>query len=134
MFRNDRQYHRCPISADHPHAVLLVDRRKVSCRLVEVSLGGFAIVASCRIENIQNPIGRLDVQGLAYVVRISRQETRGDGVMVALEKVEELPPSTVSVAGRCATGFAWIAAISIVIAAVYYLAGEHANTALSTIR
>lgn len=134
MFRNDRQYHRCPISADHPHAVLLVDRRKVSCRLIEVSLGGFAVVASRQIENLQNPIGRLDVQGLSYVVQVTRQETRGDGVMVALEKIEEILPNTVSVAGRCATGLAWIAAISIVVAAVYYLAGEHANTALSTIR
>lgn len=133
MFRNDRQYHRCPISADHPHAVLLVDRRKLDCRLIEVSLGGFAIVASERIDNIQDPIGRLDAQGLSYIVRISRQEDRGDGVMVALEKVEELLPSTVSMSGRCATGFAWIAAISIVLAAVYYLAGEQMNTALSTV-
>lgn len=111
-----------------------MDRRKVNCRLIEVSLGGFAIVAADRIENIRNPVGRLNVQGLAYVVRVTRQEARGDGVMVALEKVEEILPSTVSVGGRCATGFAWIAAISIVVAAVYYLAGEHANTAISTIR
>lgn len=131
MFRNDRQYHRCPISDDQPPAVLQIDRRKVNCRLTEVSLGGFAVLAPSQLEDIRDPVGQLDVQGLAYIVRVTRQETRRDGVMVALEKVEEILPSTVSVAGRFATGFAWIAAISIVMAAVYYLAGDQATMALS---
>jgi len=133
MFRNDRQYHRCPILDDQSSAVLLIDRKKVNCRLSEVSLGGFAIVAQSSLMDIQDPVGRLNAQGLAYIVRITRQEVRGDEVMVALEKVEEIPPNAVSFAGRCATGFAWIAAISIVVAAVYYLAGEHGITALSAL-
>ena len=134
MSPNQRQFHRCPLAAEQP-AVLVVDRRKIDARVIEMSLGGFGVMVPRSLPVIKDPLARLKVRGLDYVVRITRQEDRDGGVLLAVEQIEEIVPSSTvtgsSVVGRWMTFAAWTVAVGLVVAAFYSLSVTHAADSLS---
>lgn len=125
MFPNQRQFFRCPLPGGQSLSVLVIGWRRFPCRLIEMSLGGFAVVVPRVLPPMPQSLARLKVQGLDYVVRVTRQEPRNDGFLVALEQVEELVPNCATIpatpAGRWLTATAWMAAVGIVVAALYFL-------------
>jgi hypothetical protein len=109
-------------------AVLVVSGRKIACQMVELSLGSFAVMVPEPLSDaLADPLAHLKFRGLSYIVRVTRQESRGDGVLVALEQVEEvLPHDSIypnTTAGRWAARIAWVTAICLVTAALFNIAG-----------
>ena len=136
MFLNQRQFARCPHETVQSEAVLVVGGRKVPCQLIEISLGGFAVVVAEPLSAaLADPLASLQFDGLSYIVRVSRQETRRDGVLVGLEQIEEVVPVSTTLApttlGRWMTRVTWCVAIGLVMAAAYSIAGPHLEAALS---
>ena len=138
MSLNHRQYFRCPLPTEPSAAeaaVLVVGRHKIHCRLVEMSLCGFGVLVPESLPAMKEPLARLKVRGLDYIVRVARQELRRDGVLVALEQVEELLPDSTRLPAtpleKWLTRAAWAAAICIVATALYCLAGTNAALSLS---
>jgi hypothetical protein len=128
MFLNQRLYSRCKHETVQTSAVLVVSGRKMACQMVELSLGSFAVMVPEPISDaLADPLAHLKFRGLSYIVRVTRQESRGDGVLVALEQVEEvLPHDSIypnTTAGRWAARVAWVTAICLVTAAIYSIAG-----------
>jgi hypothetical protein len=130
MSQNQRQYFRCHHSTIQSDGLLVVGRRKIPCHLVEMSLGGFAVIVSRALPAMTAPLANLKVRGLEYIVRVTRQEPRDDGVLVALEQLEEVLPNPSLIPstplGIWLTRAAWVAAIALVIAAIYSLSSEYA--------
>ncbi|MBS0204666.1 MAG: hypothetical protein JSS49_17315 [Planctomycetes bacterium] len=128
---NNRHYHRCPLPDARP-AVLVVDRHNIDCWVFDMSLGGFGVLVAEPIPVMHEPLARLQVQGLTYIVRVTRQEIREDEVLLALERIDEIVPDPATIPatplGRCLTGAAWIAAICIVVAAVCLLADSQSGS------
>lgn len=115
---------------------MVVGGRKVPCQLIEISLGGFAVVVAEPLSAaLADPLASLQFDGLSYIVRVSRQETRRDGVLVGLEQIEEVVPVSTTLApttlGRWMTRVTWCVAIGLVMAAAYSIAGPHLEAALS---
>jgi hypothetical protein len=136
MLLNKRLYSRCKHETVQGAAELIVSGRKISCQLVELSLGSFAVVVREPLtESLTDPLACLKFRGLTYIVRVNRQETRADGVLVALEQVEEVvPPSSLypsTAAGRWGLRIAWVTAICLVMAALFNLAGIQIGSMLS---
>ena len=138
MFLNHRQFSRCPLPAGSSPvetAVLVVGRQTITGRLVEMSLGGFAVLVPELLPETKEPLARLKVRGLDYIVHVSREEQRRDGVLVALDQVEELLPNNTVIPatplGRWLTRAAWMAAIGIVTTALYCLATPNLPSPLS---
>jgi hypothetical protein len=128
MLLNQRLYSRCKHEAVQTSAVLVVSGRKIACQMVELSLGSFAVIVPEPISDaLVGPLAHLKFRGLSYIVRVTRQESRGDGVLVALEQVEEVLPHDsiypTTVAGRWAARIAWVTALCIVTAALFSIAG-----------
>ena len=127
---NNRHYQRCPLP-DTKRAVLIVDRQKIDCWVFEVSLGSFGALIAESIPVMTEPFAQLQFQGMTYVVRVTRQEVRENEVMIALEQIEEIVPDTTTIPatllGRCLTSAAWIAAVGIIVVAVYLLAGPQSS-------
>lgn len=136
MFSNKRLYSRCKHETVQGVAELVVSGRKISCQIVELSLGSFAVIVPEPLtEALVDPLACLKFRGLTYIVRVNRQETRDDGVLVALEQVEEVvPPSSIypsTAAGRWGARIAWVTAICLVAAALFNMAGIQFGSVLS---
>ena len=136
MLLNQRIYSRCKHEAVRTPAVLVVAGRQITCEMVELSLGSFAVVVPEPLSDaLADPLGQLKFRGLSYIVRVTRQESRDDGVLVALEQIEEVLPHSFiypsTTAGRWIARVAWVTAISLVIAALFNIAGIQLSTALS---
>jgi hypothetical protein len=134
MNQNHRQYSRCPLTTESA-AVLVVNQRKLPCQLTEVSIGGFAVIADRPLAELHEPLVCLKADGLEYIVRITRQEQRADGYLIALEQVEEVVPenplTATSPLSQSLTWIAWSTAICIVAAAIYCLSGSDLPASLS---
>ena len=133
-----RQYFRCPLPTDQSAAeaaVLVVGRRKIHGRLIEMSLTGFGVLVPESLPATKEPLARLKVRGLDYIVRVTRQDLRRDGVLVALQQVEELLPNSALIPatplGLLLTRAAWAAAVCIVLAAICCLTDVNAVVSLS---
>lgn len=87
---NQRQYARCPIPQESVTARLNMNGRKFVCQLVELSIGGFGVVVGGQPNLTAGAIGLLSAPGLNYIVSVSRQEERPDGVYVGLKQIEEV--------------------------------------------
>ena len=138
MSLNHRQYFRCPLPTDPSAAegaVLVVGRRKIQGRLIEMSLTGFGVLVPESLPACKEPLARLKVRGLDYIVRVTRQDLRRDGVLVALQQVEELLPNSTLIPatplGLWLTRAAWAAAVCIVLAAICCLTDVNAVVPLS---
>lgn len=74
-------------------------------------------------------LGQLKVGELTYVVRVTRQEVKRAGVLVALEQVEEIVPDSAMLPatrmGQWMTRLAWIVAIVVVATALYCVTDVH---------
>jgi hypothetical protein len=130
MFLNHRHYHRCPLSGQSA-AVLVYDRRRINCQLVEMSLGGFGILVPQSFQAAMQSLARLQVNGLDYIVRLCRQEPRGDLLLIGLEQVEEVVsgnPATppVSQFSHGLSLLAWLIALGSIATALYFLSAWHA--------
>jgi hypothetical protein len=138
MFLNHRQFFRCPIptgASSEGKAELLVDGRRINGRVVEMSLGAFGVMVPESLPTPKDPLVRLKVRGLEYIVRVTREEQRRDGVLVALEKIEELVPNNTMVPttplGKWLTGATWAVALCIVAFALYGLIGAHSALSMT---
>ena len=138
MFLNHREYFRCPLPTDPSAAegaVLVVGRRAIPGRLVEMSLTGFGVLVPESLPTTEEPLARLKVRGLDYIVKVTRQELRRDGVLVGLQLVEELLPNNTLIPatplGQWLTRAAWAAAICIVLAAICCLTDVNTVVPLS---
>lgn len=130
MLLNQRLYSRCKHETVQTSAILVVSGRKIACQMVELSLGSFAVIVPEPISAaLADPLAHLKFRSLSYIVRVTRQESRADGVLVALEQVEEILPHEsiypTTMAGRWAARIAWVTAICLVTAALLNIAGIH---------
>jgi hypothetical protein len=120
---NQRQFFRCPLETDQPESVLVIGSRRIDCQLIEMSLSGFAVMLPRALPSMKDPVAQLKVGALQYIVRVARQENRDDGVLVALEQLEELLPNNTMIpttpTSRALTAAAWAAAIGIIVLAGY---------------
>ncbi|HEY4258978.1 MAG TPA: hypothetical protein VGM98_02410 [Schlesneria sp.] len=128
MLLNQRLYSRCKHETVQTSAVLVVSGRKFACQMVELSLGSFAVIVPEPLSDaLADPFAQLKFRGLSYIVRVTRQESRGDGVLVGLEQVEEVLPDNslypTTTGGRLAARIAWVTAICLVTAALLNIAG-----------
>ena len=122
MSENQRQFSRCPVDGDDSSAVLVVNRRPIDCRLVEMSIGGFGVITPRQLRVGRNELACLKARGLEYIVRITHQKRCDDGVFVGLKQVEEVLPdnSTSPESPGWLTTAVWATALSTVAAAVYW--------------
>ncbi len=127
MFADHRQYSRCPLSDETSPTVLVVNRRSIACKLVEMSIGGFGVIAGKTVRLGDQDRVHLKTRGLDYIVRVMYQKPCDEGVFLGLEQVAEiLPDNTVPPdAAPWLTTAAWAAALSTVAIAVYCMSGIH---------
>ncbi|MEK6260959.1 MAG: hypothetical protein AABP62_20355 [Planctomycetota bacterium] len=127
MSENQRQFSRCPLSNDQSSTALVVKGRSITCKLVEMSIGGFGVVTRQAVRVSDNDPVHLKTRGLDYIVRVTYQKPCDEGVFLGLKQVEEiLPDNTVPPdTAPWLTTAAWAAALSTVAAAVYCLSGIH---------
>lgn len=129
MVWNKRKYARCPLPAEKSAAVLVMGKWTIPCLVQEVSLSGFGVVVTEQLPAAEDLLGKLTVGNLVYVVRVTRQEAKRQGVLVALEQVEEIVPDSAftptTMLGRWMTRAAWVAAVGIVAAAMCRLTNVH---------
>lgn len=129
MSANQRKYFRCPIEDSQQSVELTVGWRRVKCRLVEMSIGGFGVVAPKPIRVTGEQAICMKAGGLNNIVRVTHQEPCDDGVFIGLKQVEELltnermPLPT----QQWMIPAAWIAALGTVAAAAYCLLGLQAS-------
>ena len=127
MSENQRQFSRCQLSGDDSSTVLVVNGRSIAGKLVEMSIGGFGVIACQTVRVSDKDRVHLKTRGLDYIVRVTYQKPCGEGVFLGLKQVEEIlpdntvPPETLP----WLTTAAWAAALSTVAAAVYCLSGIH---------
>jgi len=137
MFQNQRQYSRCPIDTPLSEAVLVLGRQKIQAELLEISIGSFAILVPRPLPFMTHPLARLQIGELDYIVRLTRQEPRHGGFLIALEQVEEILPNETwipaSPIARWMTRAAWVAAIVIVAAALDHLSGANVSTMVADV-
>lgn len=139
MFLNHRQYSRCPLPSDQLKAELILGRLQIPCRMTEISVGGFAVIVGepLPFPALSDRLCRLKFEGLEYIVRVAREECRDDGVVVALEQIEEIVPDNpgerTTVGGRILTWTAWAAAVGLVAVALYCVTGANLGIDLSTV-
>ena len=136
MVWNKRQYARCPLPQEKSAGELVLGNRSIPCQVQEVSLSGFGVIVSDQLPASINKLVTLKVGDLTYVVRVTRQEVKRAGVLVALEQVEEivrdsamLPETRI---GRWMTRLAWVVAIAVVATALYCVTNVH-ETAMSSL-
>jgi hypothetical protein len=135
MVWNKRQYARCPLPQEKSAGVLVIGSRSIPCQVQEVSLSGFGVLVPSQLPE-GDKLGQLKVGELTYVVRVTRQEVKRAGVLVALEQVEEIVPDSSMLPatrlGQWMTRLAWIAAIAVVATAIYCVTDVH-ETAMSAL-
>ncbi|WP_010582498.1 PilZ domain-containing protein [Schlesneria paludicola] len=119
---NQRQYARCPLPQESVTARLNLNGRKLVCQLVELSIGGFGVVVQGKPNLSAGAIGLLSAPGMNFIVSVSRQEERSDGVYIGLKQIEEvLDDHPFSRAGRASPlGYAIAAFSGAMIATVAY--------------
>lgn len=125
MSVNQRQYARLPLPGEDSSAELIVNRRPISCRLVEMSIGGFGVLAPKQTKVTINDLACLRTRGSDFIVRISNQETQADGVALGLKQVEEVlrNPAVTSFFPPWLTATFWLAAVGSVLVASFWLFG-----------
>lgn len=87
---NQRQFARCAVAEDRTTGVLSMNGRSFNCRLVEMSIGGFGVIVEGRTQFTEGATGKLHAPGMSYIVSVTRQEGRPDGVYVGLKQVSEI--------------------------------------------
>lgn len=125
MSINQRQYARLPLGGKDSTAELIVNRRSISCRLVEMSIGGFGVVAPKETRVETDELACLRTRGSDFIVRITYQEQQSDGLSLGLKQVEEVAPDsagTTEAPRWMATAF-WMAAAGSVLTAAVWLFG-----------
>lgn len=131
MAVEQRKYYRRQFSENPPSAVLLLERRKVECWLVEMSLGGFAVLVAKELTTAMHSLARLKVQGLEYIVRLTRQESLGDCYLIGMVQIEEVRPSPVEIPATPLSQWlataTWVAALGSLGVAWYFLSGWYSN-------
>lgn len=127
MSANQRQFSRWPLSDDNSSTVLVVKGRSILCKLVEMSIGGFGVIARQAVRVGDKDQVHLKTRGLDYIVRVTYQKPCDEGVLIGLRQIEELLPDNTFLPETAPwlTTAAWAAALSIVAAAVYFLSGIH---------
>ncbi len=129
MVWNKRQYARCPLPQEKSAGMLVIGSRSIPCHVQEVSLSGFGVMVPEQLPTDGDKLGQLNVGELTYVVRVTRQEVKRAGVLVALEQVEEIVPDSAMLPatrmGKWMTRLAWIVAIAVVATALYCVTDVH---------
>jgi hypothetical protein len=127
MSANQRQFSRCQLSEDNSSSKLVINGRSITCKLVEISIGGFGVITRKIVRVSDGDRVHLKTRGLDYIVSVSYQKLCDEGVFLGLKQVEEiLPDNTLPpVSAPWLTTVAWAAALSTVAAAVYCLIGLH---------
>ena len=125
MSINQRQYARLPLPDEDSSAELIVNRQPISCRLVEMSIGGFGVLAPKHTKVAINDLACLRTRGSDFIVRITNQEAQADGVALGLKQVEEVlrNPAVTSFFPPWLTTTFWMAAAGSVLAASFWLFG-----------
>lgn len=129
MSVNQRQYARLPLPGEDSSAELIVNRRPISCRLVEMSIGGFGVIAPKQTSVAINALVYLRTRGSDFIVRVIEQKSRTDGVALGLLQVEEVVPD-LSITGYFSpwlTVTFWLAAAASVLGAAYCLFGMYVS-------
>ncbi len=125
MSVNQRQYARLPLGGEDSTAELIVNRRSISCQLVEMSIGGFGVVAPPQTQVAINDLACLRTRGADFIVRITYQEQQANGLSLGLKQVEEVLPNTAATgaAPRWMATTCVLAAVGSVLTASFYLFG-----------
>lgn len=120
--KTKRQMARVPVPESQTSACLIVNGRTERCQLVEMSLGGFGVMTKRLVNTRSGSIGVLHARGLEYIVEVTRQEPRGDLVLVGLRQVEEVKGdlNRLQPSRTWLTITAWSMALGIVAVAGYY--------------
>ena len=100
MVWNKRQYARCPLPQEKSAGELVLGNRSIPCQVQEVSLSGFGVIVPDQLPASIDKLVTLKVGDLTYVVRVTRQEVKRAGVLVALEQVEEIVRDSAMQIGR----------------------------------
>jgi hypothetical protein len=87
---NQRKFSRCEISQERPRALLTLKGRRIDCRLVEMSIGGFGVITAESLQLHPGTTGSLRAPGLNYIVGVTHQERCPEGVYIGLQQVEEV--------------------------------------------
>jgi hypothetical protein len=122
MRANQRQFARLPMLGDDASAQLIIKRRKIPCRLVEMSIGGFGVLAPKDTRVEKDELACLRTRGSDFIVQITYQELQHDGVSLGLKQVEEVPPpsnQTIKAPRWMTAAFLMAAAGSILIASLW---------------
>ncbi len=127
MSVNQRQYARLPLGGEDSSAVLIANRRSIPCQLIELSIGGFGVIAPQQTRVAIDDLACLRTRGSDFIVRVTYQEPHADGVTLGLKQVEEVvsdPAITNSAPPWMATTF-WLAAAVSLLTASYCLFGMY---------
>jgi hypothetical protein len=137
MIIDQRQFYRRKVSEETPSAVLSFGHSRIQCTVVETSLGGFAVLATEELKSAAGSMARLHAQGLEYIVRITRQESLGDCVLIAMKQIEEVVPNIelmpASPLNVWLTAAAWGVALVIIGVACYVLSESRFGDSIQTL-
>ncbi len=127
MSENQRQFWRCQLSGDDSSTVLVVNGRSIPGKLVEMSIGGFGVIARQAVKAGDDDRVHLKTRGLDYIVRVTYQKPCDEGVFIGLKQIEEIVPDNTAPPETLPwlTSVAWAAALSTVAAAAYCMSGLH---------
>ena len=125
---NNRQFSRVPMTSKQNFGTLVVNRRTYQCRLVEISIGGFGILVVDPADFRNGTTGSLRVNGLNYIVSVSRVEKRSEGSFVGLKQIEEVLDHRHGLPGQPRASITWmLAGLSIaLIGVLVWLLGKSA--------
>lgn len=90
IMANQRQFARCAFSTAQSTGTLSINHRRFNCRVIEMSIGGFGVVVDGFMKMAPGTIGSLRAPGLNFIVSVTRQEPRQDGMFVGLRQLEEV--------------------------------------------
>jgi hypothetical protein len=108
-----------PPPQDQSAATLVVNRQRLACRLLEVSLGGFCVMVPRATAWTGEPLARLITHDATYQVKIVKQEARYEGFEVTLQRIEEPPVESLAAPQRWVIYGSRCCAIGLVIAIVF---------------
>jgi|GEM_PF-3299379 len=125
---NQRQFARCAFSTAQSTGTLTINHRRFDCRLVEMSIGGFGVVVDGFMKMAPGTIGNLRAPGLNYIVSVTRQEPRLDGMFVGLRQLEEVVDARKYGFSRSLPAvnylMAGLAGALIAVASIYFMNGN----------
>lgn len=127
MSADQRQFVRWPTIDDDCISCLIVNGRTIRCQLVELSIGGFGVIAQQAVEVGSHERVVLKSHGSEYVVRVKFQKPSEDCFFIGLERIEEIFPANMMPRSRAPwlVSVAWTVACGTVAAALYCLISQY---------